>query len=127
MIQYCKQGLELLEPSTPYTVAWVTVPGVGTPGQFFLAFSISFCYHALNRLRGHEGMKAVGAVSPLRRGRLPVPRSIERGAAHGYIHRSDPDRYSDRWHLQPDYSDMQKEVTAGTLTSSAITSMYSKG
>ena len=54
----------------------------------------------------------VGGWLPARRGQLLALCSKERGAAHGYIFRSHPDRHLDRQHLQPGLPDLQKEVTA---------------
>ena len=52
-------------------------------------------------------------------------RSSERRAAHEYI-RSSSALFGYHWYLRPVYPG-KKEVTAGTLTSTAITSNYSKG
>jgi hypothetical protein len=66
--------------------------------------------------------------SALDRGQLLCPlilRELARGGLpNGYILGPVPVLYSHRWYLRPVYSGIQKEVTAGTLTSTAITSKH---
>ena len=63
-----------------------------------------------------------------RRGQLLLlpPDFMKGGLPNGYLFRTDSAWYSYRWHYRPVYSG-KKEVIAGTLTSTAITSLVCRG
>ena len=102
------------------------------PGKF-LRQSASFWGRFLLRFFDRYAMVIYGAAEPQRsaldRGQLLCPlilRELARGGLpNGYILGPVPVLYSHRWYLRPVYSGKQKEVTAGTLTSTAITSKNS--
>lgn len=78
-----------------------------------LAFDTILCYPDL----GAAGQQRSALLTE---GSFFALRSSERRAAHEYI-RSSSALFGHHWYLQPVYSG-KKEVTAGTLTSTAITS-----
>ena len=78
-----------------------------------LAFDSILCYPDL----GAAGQQRSALLTE---GSFFALRSSERRAAHEYI-RSSSALFGHHWYLQPVYSG-KKEVTAGTLTSTAITS-----
>ena len=86
-------------------------------GGFCCVFSTGmlWSYMALPNRSGQPSTGGSFLPSDLAKGGLP----------NGYILGLVPVLYSHRWYLRPVYSGKQKEVTAGTLTSTAITSKNS--
>ena len=66
------------------------------------------------------------AVGPLDRGQLLPSDLAKGGLPNGFIFGVDPNLYSRCWYYRPVYAG-KKEVTAGTLESTAITIVNLKG